>query len=76
MVEIRHIAIASQAADKAVEAHKTAFGFRELKKLDNERTRGCFLTDGPISIALLKFKADPCGKGMDHVGLHHFGVYT
>ncbi|GGG18372.1 lactoylglutathione lyase [Caldovatus sediminis] len=76
MAKIRHIAIATQDPDKAVEFYKSAFGFRELRKLDNERARGYFLTDGSINIALLKFKTDQLGKGLDYVGLHHFGVYT
>jgi len=76
MAQIRHIAIATQDPEAAAKFYKTAFGFKELKKLDNERAVGYFLTDGNLNIALLKFKTDQLGKGMDYVGLHHFGVYA
>jgi len=76
MAKIGHLAIATQDPEKALEFYTTAFEFRVLKALDNERARGYFLTDGHINIALLKFKTDQLGKGMDYVGLHHFGVYT
>lgn len=76
MAKIRHLAIATQDPEKALEFYQTSFGFRLLKALDNERARGYFVTDGSINIALLKFKSDQLGKGMDYVGLHHFGVYT
>ncbi len=76
MGKIRHIAIATQDPDKARIFYETAFGFQTLKTLDNERGTGFMMTDGAINIALLKFKTDQLGKGMDYVGLHHFGVYT
>jgi catechol-2,3-dioxygenase len=76
MGKIRHIAIATQDPEKARTFYETAFGFQTLKKLDNERGTGFMMTDGAINIALLKFKTDQLGKGMDYVGLHHFGVYT
>ncbi|MFZ9627343.1 MAG: VOC family protein, partial [Burkholderiaceae bacterium] len=75
MARIRHIAIATQDPDKALEFYSNTFGFRKLKALDNERARGYMVTDGSINIVLLKFKTDQLGKGMDYVGLHHFGVY-
>ncbi len=76
MARIRHIAIATQDPDKALEFYSNTFGFRKLKALDNERARGYMVTDGSINIVLLKFKTDQLGKGMEYVGLHHFGVYT
>jgi|UniRef100_UPI0040474076 catechol 2,3-dioxygenase-like lactoylglutathione lyase family enzyme len=76
MAKIRHIAIATQDPDAAAKFYKSVFGFKELKKLDNERATGYFMTDGNLNIALLKFKTDQLGKGMDYVGLHHFGVYA
>ena len=33
-----------------------------------------FLSDGTINLAILKFKTDQLGKGMDFTGVHHFGV--
>jgi len=33
-----------------------------------------FLSDGTLNMAILKFKTDQLGKGMDYRGIHHFGV--
>ena len=33
-----------------------------------------FLSDGTLNMAILKFKTDQLGKGMDFRGIHHFGV--
>src|SRR4029079_5453270 len=30
--------------------------------------------DGTIDLAILRFKTDQIGKGMDYTGLHHFGI--
>jgi catechol 2,3-dioxygenase-like lactoylglutathione lyase family enzyme len=82
MLQIRHIALASDHPGKAAEFYKTAFGFRELRRFGIDpatpdvaaRPSGVFLTDGTLNIAILKFSNDQIGKGMDYVGLHHFGV--
>ena len=76
MSQLRHLVIATQDPAKALEFYTKVFGFKELKYMDNERASGYFLTDGVLNIALLKFKTDQLGKGMDYVGLHHFGVFT
>jgi methylmalonyl-CoA/ethylmalonyl-CoA epimerase len=76
MGKIRHLAIAVNDPDAALKFYTEAFGFRKLAFSDNERIRGYFLTDGTINIVIAKFKTDQIGKGLDYVGLHHFGVYT
>ena len=35
---------------------------------------GVFLSDGTLNIAILNFKTDQLGKGLDYRGIHHFGV--
>ncbi len=82
MLRIRHIALASDHPGKAADFYKEAFGFQELRRfgLDPDapdvakRPSGVFLTDGAINIAILKFNDDQLGKGMDFLGIHHFGV--
>ena len=32
------------------------------------------LSDGTIDLAILRFKTDQIGKGLDYTGLHHFGI--
>jgi catechol 2,3-dioxygenase-like lactoylglutathione lyase family enzyme len=82
MLKIRHIALASDHPGKAAEFYKKAFGFKELSRFgldpnkpdEAPRPSGVFLTDGTLNIAILKFNDDQLGKGIDFVGIHHFGV--
>jgi catechol 2,3-dioxygenase-like lactoylglutathione lyase family enzyme len=82
MQKIRHIALASNHPGKAAEFYKSAFGFEELSRFgldpnkpdEAPRPSGVFLTDGTLNIAILKFPNDQLGKGLDFVGIHHFGV--
>ena len=81
-MRIRHIAIASDHPGKAADFYKDTFGFKELRRFGLDPSRpdfaarpsGVFLTDGAINIAILKFNDDQLGRGIDYVGLHHFGV--
>jgi len=82
MLKIRHIALASDHPGKAAEFYKNMFGFKELRRFgldpatpdEAPRPSGVFLTDGSINIAILKFADDQLGKGVDYIGMHHFGV--
>ena len=76
MARIRHLALATENPDKMREFFETAFGFKTLGAHNNERVAGYVMTDGAINIGVFKFKTDQLGKGMDYVGLHHFGVHT
>ena len=81
MPQIRHIAIASDNPSKAAEFYKTALGLREVARYnlppgvveDAPRPSTVVLTDGHLSIALLKFGKDQTGVGLDFQGLHHIG---
>jgi catechol 2,3-dioxygenase-like lactoylglutathione lyase family enzyme len=81
MAQIRHIAIAAEHPGKTADFYKKAFGFREVTRFgfdpnkpdDAPRPSGVVLTDGYISLAILKFGKDQTGVGLDYVGLHHIG---
>jgi catechol 2,3-dioxygenase-like lactoylglutathione lyase family enzyme len=83
MAQIRHIAIASDHPGKAADFYKKALGLREIRRFGFDpkdpnpdvapRPSTVILTDGHISIALLKFGKDQTGVGLDYVGLHHIG---
>ena len=81
-MRIRHIAIASDHPGKAADFYCKTFGFKEMRRFGMDpnnpdvakRPSGAFLTDGHINIAILKFDNDQLGKGLDYLGLHHFGV--
>jgi len=82
MAQIRHIAISSDHPGKAADFYKKAFGFREVSRHGFDpnnpdiapRPCGVVLTDGYISLAILKFGKDQTGVGLDYQGLHHIGL--
>jgi methylmalonyl-CoA/ethylmalonyl-CoA epimerase len=75
MGRIQHLAIASQEPEKLADFYKSAFGWQEVRRLDNPRCHGVVLSDGAINISVLKFKQDQIGRGLEFTGLHHLGVF-
>lgn len=76
MPKIKHIAIATQDADKTAKFYLDVFGMQEIAKLDSPTASGYFLSDGDINLAILNFRnADVAGSeyGLDYSGLHHIG---
>ena len=74
MAKLRHIAIAAKDPDTMAEFYKKAFEFTAVRKTDGPLAYGYHLSDGTIDLAILRFKTDQLGKGMDFRGIHHFGV--
>jgi catechol 2,3-dioxygenase-like lactoylglutathione lyase family enzyme len=74
MAKLRHLAIACKDPDRMAEFYKQAFDFTEISKTDGPLAYGYHLSDGTIDLAVLRFKTDQIGKGMEYTGLHHFGV--
>jgi catechol 2,3-dioxygenase-like lactoylglutathione lyase family enzyme len=81
MAQIRHIAIASDHPGKTVEFFKSAFGFQEIARHGFDpsnpdvapRPSSVVMTDGYLSIAILKLAKDQTGVGLEYCGLHHIG---
>ncbi len=74
MAKLRHLAIACKDPDAMAEFYIKAFDFTVSRRGDGPLAYGVHLTDGTIDLALLRFKSDQIGKGMDYTGLHHFGI--
>lgn len=74
MAKLRHIAIAAKDPDTMAEFYKQAFDFTEVRKTDGPLAYGYHLSDGTIDLAILRFKTDQIGRGLDYTGLHHFGI--
>ena len=80
MPQIRHIALATNDPEKTAAFYNAAFGFKEVartKKSDDPKqlAYGVYLSDGTLNLAILKFRNyDQLGRGLDYVGLHHFGI--
>jgi len=76
MPKIKHIAIATQDADKTAKFYIDVFGMQEIAKLDSPTASGYYLSDGDINLAILNFKIeDVAGAeyGLDYSGIHHIG---
>lgn len=72
MAKLRHIAITVPDVDEAATFYENSFGMRRVWK----RELGIMLTDGTVSLAILKFPTDELAgdeRGKDFHGLHHIG---
>ena len=74
MPKLRHIAIAAKDPDAMADFYVKAFDFKIVRSNDGPLAYGHHLSDGTIDLAILRFKTDQIGKGMDYTGLHHFGI--
>src|SRR5207302_1517740 len=76
MPKIRHIALSTQDVEKTAKFYVETFGMKEVGKVDDPGTRGVFLTDGDINLAILNFKNDTAAgseRGKNFAGIHHIG---
>lgn len=74
MAKLRHLAIACKDPDAMADFYIKAFDFKLVSSNDGTLAYGHHVSDGTIDLAILRFKSDQIGKGMDYTGLHHFGV--
>ncbi|HZT06319.1 MAG TPA: VOC family protein [Chloroflexota bacterium] len=73
MPKLRHIALATKDPEATAAFYKRVFDMKEVGRTDTELANGIYLSDGTINVAVLNFKTDQLGRGMDYVGLHHLG---
>ena len=76
MPRLKQIAISTQDVDKTAKFYVDVFGMKEIAKIDDPGTRGCFLSDGYINLAILNFKSDQAAgveRGRAWSGIHHIG---
>jgi methylmalonyl-CoA/ethylmalonyl-CoA epimerase len=67
---LRHIAISVPDPEKAAKFFEEAFGMQ----IAGPAGLGLYVTDGTISVALLKFPGDVPGFSPGYHGLIHFGM--
>ena len=65
MAKLRHIAIAAEDPEAMAEFYKRTFGFSEVGRPNGVLADGVFLSDGTLNMAVLQFKTDPVGQGID-----------
>jgi catechol 2,3-dioxygenase-like lactoylglutathione lyase family enzyme len=76
MAKIKHIAIATQDAEKTAKFYTEVFGLQEIAKIDGPGASGYYLSDGDINLAILNFKQDEVAGaeyGKAFSGFHHIG---
>ena len=62
MPKLRHIAITTPDVEKTAKFYIEVFGMKEVGKINDPGTTGCFLTDGELNLAILKFKNGAIGS--------------
>ena len=75
MAKLRHIALSVPDPWASARFYQEAFGLEKVGEAHSSTADGVYLSDGTVSLTLLKYKADaPAGPvGKDFVGLHHMG---
>ena len=76
MPKLKHIAISTQDVEKTARFYIEVFVMKEIARIDDPGTLGCFLSDGDINLAILNFKNDQAAgaeRGKGYSGLHHIG---
>ncbi len=76
MPKLKHIAITTPDVEKTAKFYIEVFGMKELGKINDPGTTGCFLSDGDINLAILNFKNDQAAgveRGKGFFGIHHMG---
>jgi catechol 2,3-dioxygenase-like lactoylglutathione lyase family enzyme len=77
MARIRHIAIATGDPEATARFYIEGLGLREVGKVNSPTAEGCYLSDGHVNLAILKFKYDDPATTegvLRYTGLHHFGI--
>ena len=81
MAKIKHIAISVPEPEATADFYCRAFDMERVGSTDSPLAKGAYVSDGTITVALLKYKADKSAgyvegedeRGKDFVGLHHIG---
>ena len=77
MAKIKHIAIATHDPEGTAQFYQEVMGLKIVDRIDVAQTKGVFLSDGDISVALLHFKTDEAALmpgGATFVGLDRKSV--
>ena len=77
MARIRHIAIATRDPEATARFYMEGLGLKEVGKVNTPTSEGCYLSDGHVNLAILKFKYDDPATtegALRYTGIHHFGV--
>ena len=69
---LRHIALSVSDPEKEAKFFEDAFGMKRVGKAGI----GCYVSDGTINVALLKYEGEVPGFDKGYCGLVHFGMWV
>ena len=76
MPKLKHIALTTHDVDGTAKFYVEVFGMKEIGRINDPGTVGCFLSDGYLNLAILNFKNDQAAgveRGRGFTGIHHMG---
>ena len=76
MPKLKHVAITTHDVETTAKFYIEVFGMKEMGRIDDPGTTGCFLSDGHVNLAILHFKNDQAAgveRGKRFTGIHHIG---
>jgi methylmalonyl-CoA/ethylmalonyl-CoA epimerase len=75
MAKLRHIAFSVPDPEASAKFYCEALGMKVVGEANSATATGVYLSDGTISLALLKYRTDAAAgeRGKDYVGVHHIG---
>jgi methylmalonyl-CoA/ethylmalonyl-CoA epimerase len=75
MAKLRHIAFSVPDPRASAKFYCDALGMKVVGEANSATATGVYLSDGTISLALLKYRTDAAAgeRGRDFVGVHHIG---
>lgn len=77
MAKLRHIAISVADPDSTARFYCDTFGMKIVGHTDSPLATGVYLSDGTVSLALLKYKADEwAGMNKDAQCINHIGFWV
>ena len=81
MPKLKHIALSTQDVEKTARFYIDVFGMKEVGEIDDPGTRGYFLSDGDVNLAILNFNfkndtAAGAERGKGWSGIHHIGFHV
>jgi methylmalonyl-CoA/ethylmalonyl-CoA epimerase len=77
MAKLRHIAMSVPDPEAAAKFYCDTFEMQIVGETDSPLASGLYLSDGTVSLALLKYKADEwAGMNKDAVCINHVGFWV
>jgi methylmalonyl-CoA/ethylmalonyl-CoA epimerase len=77
MAKLRHIAMSVPDPQTAVKFYRDTFEMQIVGETDSPLASGLYLSDGTVSLALLKYKADEwAGMDKDAPCINHVGFWV